>query len=109
MHPQLTLILAQQHIADLHRAADHNRLVHTGTTATSSHAVLAPRHAAATAPISFLRWLRRAHKRVAAGSAAALPPEAEAVAQTSAPCDLFRPGHTARIPLSARVLEKLEK
>ena len=28
MHPQLTLIAAQQHIADLHRAADHNRLVH---------------------------------------------------------------------------------
>jgi hypothetical protein len=53
MHPQLTLIV-QQHIADLHRAADHNRLVHT---ATSSHAVPAPRHAAA-APVSFLRWLR---------------------------------------------------
>ena len=38
MHPQLTLIAAQQHIADLHRAADHNRLVHTATTATSRHA-----------------------------------------------------------------------
>jgi hypothetical protein len=37
MHPQLTLIAAQQHIADLHRAVDHNRLVHTATTATSSH------------------------------------------------------------------------
>jgi hypothetical protein len=49
MHPQLTLIAAQQHIADLHRAADHNRLVHTATTATSSHAVPAPRHAAAAA------------------------------------------------------------
>jgi hypothetical protein len=60
MHPQLTLIAAQQHIADLHRAADHNRLVHTATTATSSHAVPAPRHAAAAAaPVSFLRWLRR--------------------------------------------------
>jgi hypothetical protein len=47
MHPQLTLIAAQQHIDDLHRAADHNRLVHTATTATSSHAVPAPRHAAA--------------------------------------------------------------
>ncbi len=56
MHPQLTLIIAQQHIADLHRAADHNRLVHT---ATSSHAVPAPRHAAAAAPVSFLHWLRR--------------------------------------------------
>ena len=58
MHPELIRILAQQHIADLHRAADHNRLVHTATTATSSHAVPAPRHAAAT-PVSPLRWLRR--------------------------------------------------
>jgi len=58
MHPQLTLIVAQQHIADLHRAADHDRLVHTATTATTSYAVGAPRHAAA-APVSFLRWLRR--------------------------------------------------
>jgi hypothetical protein len=58
MLPQLTLIAAQQHIADLHRAADHNRLVHTATTATSSHAVPAPRYPAA-APVSFLHWLRR--------------------------------------------------
>jgi hypothetical protein len=48
MHPQLTHIAAQQHIADLHRAADYNRLVHT---ATSSHA--------AAAPVPFLRWLPR--------------------------------------------------
>ena len=58
MHPQITLIAAQQHIADLHRAADHNRLVHTATTATSSHAVPAPRRVAA-APVSLLHWLRR--------------------------------------------------
>ena len=57
MHPQLTLIAAQQHIADQHRAADHNRLVDTAATAISSHAVPAPRHAAA--PVSLLRWLRR--------------------------------------------------
>jgi hypothetical protein len=57
VHPQLTLIVAQQHIADLHRAADHRRLVHAATTATNSHAVAAPRHAAAPAP--FLRWLCR--------------------------------------------------
>jgi hypothetical protein len=56
MHPQLTLI-AQQHLADLRRAADRYRLVHTATAATSSDAVPAPRHAAA-APVSFLRWLR---------------------------------------------------
>jgi hypothetical protein len=59
MHPGLTLIAAQQHIADLHRAADHNRLVHNATTATSSHAAPAPRHAAAAAPVWFLHWLRR--------------------------------------------------
>ena len=58
MHPQLTFIAAQQHIADLHRAADHNRLVHTATSATGSRAGPAPRHAAA-APVSFLHWLRR--------------------------------------------------
>ena len=62
MHPRLTLIVAQEHIADLHRAADHDRLVHT---ATSSHALPAPRHAvpaprhAAAGPVSFLHWLRR--------------------------------------------------
>ena len=59
MHPQLILIVAQQRIADLRRAADHDRLVHTATTATSSHAVPAPRHAAAAAPVLFLHWLRR--------------------------------------------------
>jgi hypothetical protein len=63
MHPQLALIVAQQRIADLHRAADHDRLVHTVTTATSSHAVPAPRHAAA-APASFLRWLHTQHGRL---------------------------------------------
>jgi hypothetical protein len=63
MHSLLTLIAAQR-IADLHRAADHDRLVHTATTATSSHAVPAPRHAAAAAaPVSFLRWLRRLEPR----------------------------------------------
>jgi hypothetical protein len=58
MHHQITLSVAQQQIADLHRAADHDRLVHTATTAASSHAVPAPRHAAA-APASFMHWLRR--------------------------------------------------
>jgi hypothetical protein len=58
MHPELILIVARQHVADLHRAADHDRLVHTAITATSSHAVPAPGPAAA-APVSFLRWLRR--------------------------------------------------
>lgn len=47
MHPQVTLRAAQQHIADLHRAADHSRLVHTATTAINSQAVPAPRSAAA--------------------------------------------------------------
>jgi hypothetical protein len=58
MHPQLILIVVQQRIADLHRAADHARLVHTATTATTSHAVPAPRHAAAS-PVTLIRWLRR--------------------------------------------------
>ena len=58
MHPQLTLIIAQQHTDDLRRAADHNRLVHAATTATSSQTGPAPHHAAA-ARVSFLRWLHR--------------------------------------------------
>jgi hypothetical protein len=54
MHPQLTLIVARQRIADLHRAADHNRLVHAATSPASP----APRHAAA-APVTLIRQLRR--------------------------------------------------
>jgi hypothetical protein len=68
MHPQVILIVAHQRIADLRRAADHDRLVQAVTTATSSHAVPAPRHAVpaprhAAAPVSFLRWLRRLEPR----------------------------------------------
>jgi hypothetical protein len=59
MHPRLTVIVAQQHIADLRRAADHDRLVQAATTAASSHAVPAPRHAAAAAPVTLIRRLRR--------------------------------------------------
>ena len=59
MQPQLTLIAAQQHFADLHRAAERNRLAQSATTATSSsHAVPAPRHAAPAA-VALLRRLRR--------------------------------------------------
>jgi hypothetical protein len=58
MRSQLTLTAAQQRIADLHRAAEHSRLVHSATTAISSRAGPAPRDTAA-APGSFLRWLRR--------------------------------------------------
>jgi hypothetical protein len=53
MHPGVTMIAAQQHIADLHRAADRYRLVHTATSASRSHPVSAPRHTAAV-PVSFL-------------------------------------------------------
>jgi hypothetical protein len=74
MHPQLLLIVAQQRIADLHRAADHDRLVHTATTANSSDAVPAPRHEAAAA-VSFLRWLRH---HAAAEPVSFLPPEDQA-------------------------------
>jgi hypothetical protein len=67
MHPQLTLIAAQEHIADLHRAADHDRLVHAATT-TSSHAVpgraspvpaLAPSPPGLNAPVARERKLER--------------------------------------------------
>ena len=54
MHPEFTIIAARQHIADLHRAADHYRLLHAAAAATSSHVVPAPRHAAAAALFSFL-------------------------------------------------------
>jgi hypothetical protein len=69
MHPRLTVIVAQQHIAELRRAADHDRLVHTATTATGSHAVPAPRHVGpaprhlAAGPVSFVRWLRHLEPR----------------------------------------------
>ena len=58
MHPRLTIILAEQHIADLHRAAEHHRLVHTATTAKPQRPPTAGRPVAAT-PVSFLRRLRR--------------------------------------------------
>jgi hypothetical protein len=60
MHPQLTLILAQQHIADLQRAADHHRLVQAAATASSSHAPTAS-HRDAAAPVTLIRRLRHAH------------------------------------------------
>ena len=63
MHSRLTHILARQHIADLHRAADHNRLVHAATTATSSHAVPASR-CSGTSPGSY--WREKASKYSAA-------------------------------------------
>ena len=56
MHPQLTLIVAQQHIADLRRAADHDRLMQAATTASSSDAAGRP---VAAAPVTLIRRLRR--------------------------------------------------
>jgi hypothetical protein len=56
MHPQLNHI-ATQHIADLQRTADRHRLVHAAASATSSHAVPAPRHTP-IGRVPFLRWLR---------------------------------------------------
>ena len=58
MHPQLALIVAQQHIADLRRAADHDRLMQAATTASRSDAPTAGRTVAA-APVTFIRRLRR--------------------------------------------------
>jgi hypothetical protein len=41
MHPQLTVIVAEQHIADLRRAADHDRipepLAATASNASGDH------------------------------------------------------------------------
>ena len=91
MHPKLTHITAQQHIADLHRAADHNRLVHTATTPTTpprqqrtppprqSRSCAGSEAAWHNAPVARERQLEagqgQARKRHA-GSAAALPLEA---------------------------------
>ena len=58
MHPQPTLIVAQQRIADLLRAADHDRLVQAATTASRSDAPTAGRPVAA-APVTLIRRLRR--------------------------------------------------
>jgi len=55
MHPQLTAI-AQQHIADLRRAADHHRLVQAATTASNSDAAGRP---VAAAPVRLIGRLRR--------------------------------------------------
>lgn len=57
MHPQLTLI-AQQHSADLRRAADHHRLVQAATAAGRSDAPTAGRPVA-VAPVTPMRRLRR--------------------------------------------------
>jgi len=58
MYSRLTAILAEQHITDLHRAADRHRLMHTATTAKPRRRLTAARPVAAT-PVSFLRCLRR--------------------------------------------------
>ena len=58
MHPKLTPIVAQQHIADLRRAADHDRLMQAATTASRSDAPTAGRPVAA-APVTLIRRLRR--------------------------------------------------
>jgi hypothetical protein len=49
MHPQLTLIAAQENIASLRRAADHDRLVHAAAT---------PDRREAATPATFIRRLR---------------------------------------------------
>ena len=58
MHPQVPLIVAQPHIADLRRAADHDRLVRAATTASRSEAPAAG-HPVAAAPVTLIRRLRR--------------------------------------------------
>ena len=58
MHPHHAPIVAQQHIADLRRAADHERLVQAVTTASRSDAPPPAAHAVA-APVTLIRRLRR--------------------------------------------------
>jgi hypothetical protein len=58
MHPQTALNVAQQHIADLRRAADHDRLAQIATTARRSDAPTAGHPVAAT-PVTLIRRLRR--------------------------------------------------
>ncbi len=57
MHPHQTPIVAQQHVADLLRAADHDRLVQAVTTASRSNAP--PAAHAVAAPVTLIRRLRR--------------------------------------------------
>jgi hypothetical protein len=72
MHPELRLIAGQQHIADLHRAADRERLVHAATTAGSSQAATASHRSAAT-PVTFVRRLRRRLGHAPPGGTAIAP------------------------------------
>lgn len=67
MHSQLTQIVAQQHVTDLRRAVDHDRLARAATTANRSDAPTAGRTVAA-APVTLMRRLRRhlAHMHPAA-------------------------------------------
>ena len=58
MHPHLTLIVAQQHVADLRRAADHDRLVQAATTAIRSDVPPPAAHPVA-APVTLVCRLRR--------------------------------------------------
>lgn len=58
MHPDQTLIVAQQHIADLRRAADRDRVGQAATTAIRSDAPPPAAHAVA-APVTLIRRLRR--------------------------------------------------
>jgi hypothetical protein len=58
MHTQLTLIVAQQHIADRRRAADHDRLAQAATTARRSETPTGGRPVAA-APVMLIGRLGR--------------------------------------------------
>jgi hypothetical protein len=50
LSPPSTFLVAQEHIADLHRAADHHRLAHSTIDAHPTHA---------DTPAKFVRRLRR--------------------------------------------------
>jgi hypothetical protein len=66
MHPRLTVILAKQHIADLHRAADQHRLVHAAAI-TKPPPDPDSGHPVPETSGSFLRGLRRRFPRTQRG------------------------------------------
>ncbi len=77
MHSRLTVILSQQHIADLHRAAGHDRLVNAATTAAAGDHATASHRGAATA-LTFVRRLRHRAARRSSSRSATPGPDAPA-------------------------------
>jgi hypothetical protein len=56
MQSRLTLLIAEQHVADLHRAADHHRLVRAATAVSRSAPAARP---LAAEPVTLMRAVSR--------------------------------------------------